>query len=256
MKIDINIKDCSAEEAKNILSFLYDGHTDLGKSTIKPKHIKAADAIAQLEKEQAEEEAQKPVDPNALFGDGQQTPPAPPVVNAFADISGDVPATNFASNTVIPAAVDSKGLPWDERIHASTKTQNKDGSWKRRKGVEDSLVEQVEAEYKSNTPAAPVAPSINAQSGVPAAPTPPAPPAPPAPPVATAPVEQPPFQKFLQTINNLFATQTIDSVYMAELPAKIGEAFKENLTSITDIMNRPEMVEWAFEKLRVDGKIA
>ena len=42
--------------------------------------------------------------------------------------------------------VDSRGLPWDSRIHSSNKEQGKDGVWRRRRGVDPELEKQVEAE--------------------------------------------------------------------------------------------------------------
>lgn len=53
--------------------------------------------------------------------------------------------------------VDSAGTPWDERIHASTKTTNKDGTWTRRRNTPDEVFNAVMAELKgaSTTPPAP-----------------------------------------------------------------------------------------------------
>src|SRR6478752_3491551 len=45
--------------------------------------------------------------------------------------------------------LDKNGLPWDGRIHASTKTTNKDGSWKALRGVSTDLVTQVEAQLRA-----------------------------------------------------------------------------------------------------------
>lgn len=42
--------------------------------------------------------------------------------------------------------LDSSGLAWDERIHSTGKTQNNNGTWKLRRGVDKQLVEQVKAE--------------------------------------------------------------------------------------------------------------
>ena len=42
--------------------------------------------------------------------------------------------------------LDSRDMPWDARIHAGTKTKISDGSWKKKKGVDKDVVEQVEAE--------------------------------------------------------------------------------------------------------------
>lgn len=38
--------------------------------------------------------------------------------------------------------IDSEGLPWDERIHAGSKTRNQDGTWKARKKRQDMTAEE------------------------------------------------------------------------------------------------------------------
>lgn len=45
-------------------------------------------------------------------------------------------------------AVDSKGMPWDARIHSGTKKVNADGSWRTLRGVKPELIKQVETELK------------------------------------------------------------------------------------------------------------
>jgi hypothetical protein len=45
-----------------------------------------------------------------------------------------------------PVTVDTAGLPWHERIHASTKTTNKDGTWSRRRNTPDATFDKVMAE--------------------------------------------------------------------------------------------------------------
>lgn len=45
--------------------------------------------------------------------------------------------------------VDSRNMPHDERIHASTKAKNADGTWRARRGVSPELVAQVERELLS-----------------------------------------------------------------------------------------------------------
>lgn len=42
--------------------------------------------------------------------------------------------------------VDKNGLPWDSRIHAGTKALNADGTWKKRRGVDDATIAAVTAE--------------------------------------------------------------------------------------------------------------
>lgn len=45
--------------------------------------------------------------------------------------------------------VDKDGIPWDARIHASTKTKLKDGSWKLARGVATELVAEITAQLKA-----------------------------------------------------------------------------------------------------------
>lgn len=52
-----------------------------------------------------------------------------------------------------PPATDKNGLPWDERIHAGTKALNADGTWKKRRGVDDATVAAVTAELTGAAPA-------------------------------------------------------------------------------------------------------
>ncbi len=51
--------------------------------------------------------------------------------------------------------LDSAGLPWDVRIHASTKTTKADGTWKRKVRVTAELVAEVEAELRAAMNATP-----------------------------------------------------------------------------------------------------
>lgn len=54
---------------------------------------------------------------------------------------------------------DIHGLPWDERIHSSSKNKNADGSWRGRKGVPPPTIAKVKAELlaQSNGGAVPTA---------------------------------------------------------------------------------------------------
>lgn len=59
--------------------------------------------------------------------------------------------------------LDKNGLPWDERIHASSHSKTVDGSWRMKRGVDDALVAEVEGGLKAlmsiPAPPAPVEPS-------------------------------------------------------------------------------------------------
>lgn len=61
-----------------------------------------------------------------------------------------------ASSSTTSQMLDSRGVPYDARIHASSKTFVKDGSWRYRKGVDDATIERIEAELKGNIVAQPV----------------------------------------------------------------------------------------------------
>lgn len=81
------------------------------------------------------------------------TAPVDTQVNTSTEIAPPppVPQPGFPANTAVPqspnlAEVDSKGMPWDARIHSSSKAKVADGSWKYRRGVSDEEVKRVEAE--------------------------------------------------------------------------------------------------------------
>lgn len=72
-------------------------------------------------------------------------PPPPSAASA-------VPSPPPAAATPAPAAaVDAKGLPWDERIHASSRAKIADGSWRMKRGVERALVAEVEAQLRGQS---------------------------------------------------------------------------------------------------------
>ncbi len=65
-------------------------------------------------------------------------------------------------------AFDKNGLPWDARIHSSSKGINADGTWRRRKGIDDATVQAVEAELRARGGLAPAAPVAQAAPPMPA----------------------------------------------------------------------------------------
>jgi hypothetical protein len=85
--------------------------------------------------------------------------PADGVATEFVD-----QGTGEISNTA-PPALDSAGLPWDERIHASTKTIKADGTWTMRKGVAETTKIAVTTELRAKHPA-PTATATPATGGV------------------------------------------------------------------------------------------
>jgi hypothetical protein len=118
-----------------------------------------------------------------------ETGPVPPASTAASATGARSPAALAPSTST---ELDADGLPWDDRIHAGSQTKlAKTGQWKKKRGVEDELVRQVEAELRLlmavPSPATP-APSVFAESDAAAAFTVPKPSVPP----ATAPEFAPP----------------------------------------------------------------
>ena len=116
-------------------------------------------------------------DPAAVFGGAAV--PAPlaasiPPIAAAATVAPPPPANTAPITTTLgPASLgagaasvelDKNGLPWDERIHAGTKTKLKSGEWKAKKQVAPELVASVEAELRARMAAgnvaSPVAPTV------------------------------------------------------------------------------------------------
>jgi hypothetical protein len=87
-----------------------------------------------------------------------------------------------------PVELDSRGYPWDGRIHAANRAKKIDGAWKTKRGVDPNLIVQCEAQNKpGNVPA--IAPTA-VQTAITVSPA--APPPPPVPSVAGLSVPQPP----------------------------------------------------------------
>lgn len=148
--------------------------------------------------------------------------------------------------------VDGEGLPWDQRIHASTKTfRQSDNTWKLRKGADAAEVERVKAELRACmaapapvTPALPVEPQnySGAQSGgyTPVVPAPPVTaPVAPAPPVAVtppAPTGQITFTDFCTWFTGKMAAKELSRAQLEQCCADNG------ITSLPMLQNRPDLV--------------
>lgn len=169
---------------------------------------------------------------------------------------------------------DTDGLPWDARIHGSTKTKNADGRWRAKKGLNDAaLVERVKAELRAlmgvqpgaQAPAAapPAGPSaadvFGAASGN-AGGTPPAP-------SGSGPAAGATAQGTVTTQNTGAApaqgpgAPTADPTTLAELmlrltphnipPTAVLEACKTwQLPSVPSLNQRPDLVPYVFATLK------
>lgn len=64
---------------------------------------------------------------------------------------------------------DKNGLPWDERIHSSTKALTATGEWRKKRGVSDALVTQVENELRGTMQSTGPAPGATPPTNTPPA---------------------------------------------------------------------------------------
>lgn len=212
----------------------------------------------------------------------QSTPAATPVVHTNG------PNAGTSAPSVNTAETDASGLPWDERIHASTKTKNADGKWKKRKGVQQPTVEQVEAELRARTASAQPMPNFNAaeQPGNTGG-------GQPMPNFNQAPADDlsqipegmrgnPPqqpaangfpnqgqaqpnfnaqanpgevtFASMMQRINDATAAQKIDGMYLVGLCSRISHNHGCTINAVTDLMNRPVLIQAAMDLMTQDNK--
>ncbi len=111
--------------------------------------------------------------------------PPPPPPGAGAGAPPPPPPGAAAVET------DSSGLPWHADIHASTKSKNTDGTWKKKRGVQEAVVTRIEAELRALHPATPAAPPPPPPGAAALPPLNQAPPAPPATPAAPPPPPPP-----------------------------------------------------------------
>lgn len=177
---------------------------------------------------------------------------------AASDNGPTAPPTASPSND---AELDADGLPWDGRIHsgpADKRPKNADGRWRRKRSVDDELVEQVEAELRQvmGAPApvpTPPVPTGNAPASpetVPAAPAPtPAPPVPsPTPaaaPTASGPAAAAPAASFAELMRKITARQSAGTLSV-EQTSQIAQSL--GLTGVRDLIHRADLVE-AFDAL-------
>ncbi len=120
--------------------------------------------------------------PVAAFG----VPPAPlalstPAIAGASTVAPPPPANTapitttpgVASSAAVAGSVelDKMGLPWDGRIHAESKGKIADGTWRKKRNLDPTVLANVEAELRQVMGAPGVAPL--APSTAPIAPTPP-----------------------------------------------------------------------------------
>lgn len=80
--------------------------------------------------------------------------PLPPAPSPAAVVPAP-PVSVAPSTPAVSVELDAAGLPWDERIHSSTKSKIANGEWKVKRGVSPATITRVEAELRALMAAAP-----------------------------------------------------------------------------------------------------
>lgn len=189
-----------------------------------------------------------PFDPAAAFGATTAAESATPLA-ASASSANDSPfpvapsapapgattSTSTITETATNVPVDSEGLPWDGRIHSSSKEKLvKDSTWKLKRGVDKALVEQVKAELRGVMAIPTTAPVTETHGSHPN----------PAPLIAAqsaAPAPTAPAAGSITTFAQLMAAITaakIDQATVASVLPNIDPA----LTSLAVVAPRPELI--------------
>lgn len=209
-----------------------------------------------------------------------------PVPTPVPSNTGDLSDEGDSGEVGDTSKLDVGGWPWDARIHASTKNINKDGTWRKQKGLDPSLLAGVEAELRAKgygvvPQAAPAAAAAPAPVPTPtpepmAAPAPvptPAPmptPAPvptptPEPMAAPAPVPTPvptpeptpaaaapagvTLLTVMQAITAGMGSGKISTEYLQLVCQRYG------ISGVQDLATRPELVPTIHAQLQVDNKL-
>lgn len=245
----------------------------------------AAPAVPAVPAAPAVAEISQP-DPAAVFGGGAAVPAplaasipqtATPAIGAQSAPATTAPITTTLGPASLGAGaasveLDKNGLPWDERIHAGTKTKLKSGEWKAKKQVDSALVAQVEAELRARiaampapvaavpaVPAAPVAPAApvvdpaavfgGAAPGVPPAPA--IPTAPPVAPLAPAATVAPSVSADPATFEQLMPRITAAVTAGIMPPTAVGAACAAHgVASVVTLQQSPQFVPLVWATLK------
>lgn len=98
-------------------------------------------------------------------------PPAPPAPVAAAPSAGIPAATPLPPGPIVAAELDSRGYPWDGRIHAANRSQTIKKEWKLKRGVDANLVVACEAQNKPGKAPSPAATATIADGSTATAPS-------------------------------------------------------------------------------------
>lgn len=167
------------------------------------------------------------------------------VQNVPAPVPQPEPQDDEPTNAT-PPATDKNGLPWDERIHAGTKALNADGTWKKRRGVDDATVAAVTAELmniKGEAQNLPDPVAVNVPESVPT----PAPAPAPTPEPTPAPVPSTNrIQDFQQIVQEL---QKAGTAAAADYMPKFHGQIVQTLLKLSGVATVPEATTEQMQKM-------
>jgi hypothetical protein len=167
----------------------------------------------------------------------ESLPPAPPVPTPSAAGLTNEDVTAITGNAI--PTTGKNGLPWDERIHSSSRAINADGTWRYRKNVPDETKQAVEAELKTLMIGLPAEVLADDVVAAPAIPVPPIPTAAPTVPVSTA------QRSYSDVVNLIMANQATlnkPELYVAVLGMSLPEFAAACIA-------KPELATVAFNAL-------
>lgn len=239
MKIEFDVRQLSVAERKHIARFVRKW-PDLQEEILSEPKVSAA-----TEEQRLDEEQKKDLSDTALsFADVAASliaqediqattsqpliappPPAPPAAPS-------VPTAAQVTDSPVP--VDREGLPWDARIHSSSRAIIADGTWKLRRGVDPAEVAHVKSQLKS----------LMAIPQVPA---------------AIAPkshylIDQPTFQQQQVAMTDLIGRMSAAIVAGKLTPAQINEACaKHGVSEFVLLSSRPDLVPAIDAEMKVLG---
>lgn len=101
------------------------------------------------------------VDPSLPASCAAPDAPAAPAMNAGAaaavgTLTAPPAPTTPAVNTVVSADRDTKGIPWDARVHSDTRKTNADGTWRFRRNLDEATKNAVMTELRGAVKVPPV----------------------------------------------------------------------------------------------------
>jgi hypothetical protein len=192
------------------------------------------------------------------YGDGNG--PVAVVVPSYVENNPYYRRAKEAADVTTETLVDDRGVVWDERFHASTKTKTTAGAWKKRKGADADELAAYENQYLNPPTAdeAPEAPSGSAPVMPQTEPAPaPAPaampqaeaaPAPAAmPEVEAAPAATPPGPEVMTFASKIISEGKKTPDYLSEVARRCG------MSNIGELFNDETKRKAFVEALAEDG---